>query len=195
MRKVEPCSPAALPPVPVDLRLERWHLTGVLRELRPRAQVYYRAADLTAKDRLRAWVRHLVLQAMGSPDLPQRTLCFALDKDVAFGPLDPIEPLRDLLALYERGWSEHSFFPATSWVLRGECRHSEDQRWSPACRGAAAWSGTGGDYVVIARTRMSRSVSAELTTRSMRLSAKLAEAIYGPLRASNRRSDENLRSF
>ena len=149
MRKVEPwLAEPALPAVPVDLQFDQWHLTGTLRDLRPHAQVCYRPADLTPKDRLRAWVRHLVLQAARCPGLPERTVLLSLDEDFAFAPLDPGAPLRALLGLYERGWSEPlRFFPATSWAFaEANARRTGKDRNPPAAAAQRAWSGNGGDY-------------------------------------------------
>lgn len=185
VRKVEPwLAEAPLPTVPIDLRLGKWHLTGSLPGLRQHAQVCYRAANLTAKDRLRAWLSHLVLQAVRSPAVPDRTLVFSLDEDFAFGPLDSIEPLRELLTWYERGWSEPlPFFPVTSWVFVEEsAKPPQDQRGSPAAAAQRAWSGSGGDYGGERAdpyvTLCFRGVDDPLD----HLFAELATAIYQPLR-------------
>ncbi|MDQ3624120.1 MAG: exodeoxyribonuclease V subunit gamma, partial [Verrucomicrobiota bacterium] len=106
-----------LPPLTVDLPLGDWHLRGTLHQLRPNALLEYRAADLRAKDRLRAWIHHLALNAVNAAGYPRTTLVFAHDKQLMFGPVDDArEQLAALLEIYGRGLRQPlRFFPETSW--------------------------------------------------------------------------------
>ena len=95
-------------------------LSGVLRNVTPQGLVIYRYARPTARDRLSAWLNHLVLCACLSPDqtaIEPRTLWFGDNASFALTPVAaPLERLAELLALYQVGLrTPLHFFPRSSW--------------------------------------------------------------------------------
>jgi exodeoxyribonuclease V gamma subunit len=53
-----------LAPIPVDHVLGEFRLTGEIRRLTARGSLHYRCASIKAKDLLRFWVQHLVVNAV-----------------------------------------------------------------------------------------------------------------------------------
>jgi len=111
----------------VDLRMQNLRLTGWLRSLTSAGLVSYRAAKLTAADRLSLWVLHLVLNVLAPAGCPARSRHLALDRDLEFPPLaDAAERLSRLLAAYREGLRRPlKFYPEASLayveqIARGE---------------------------------------------------------------------------
>ena len=50
-------------PVPVDHALGEFRLTGEIRRLTANGSLHYRCASIKAKDLLRFWIQHLVVNA------------------------------------------------------------------------------------------------------------------------------------
>lgn len=105
-----------LPPLEVDLPLAGLRLVGRLDRVGSHALIRYRYTKLKAKDRLRAWLEHLVLNAAASAGYPRRTILFASDATVTYEPLaDAAADLARLGELYRRGLSAPlRFFPESS---------------------------------------------------------------------------------
>jgi exodeoxyribonuclease V gamma subunit len=105
-----------LPPLSVDFTADQFRVGGVLHDVYPAALLRYRSATIKAKDLLRAWIGHLMLQVSATGDLPRRTLLFGDDALIEFRPVNAAAAiLQDLLALYEEGLQTPlPFFPETS---------------------------------------------------------------------------------
>lgn len=65
---------AKLPDLEVDLALAGFHLSGVLADLRPDHYLRYRPSAIKAKDYIRAWIFHLVLNLVGEAGHPRQTV-------------------------------------------------------------------------------------------------------------------------
>ena len=111
---------------PVDLVIEAFHLTGRVRDICPDRLIRYRYAALKAEDRLRIWIQHLALNAVGEAGYPRESLLIGLENGKwaawEYGPVDnPIEHLDRLLSLYWKGLKRPlHFFPRCAWIYAEE---------------------------------------------------------------------------
>ncbi|MCG6862491.1 MAG: exodeoxyribonuclease V subunit gamma [Chromatiaceae bacterium] len=123
VRRLEGRLTGALEPIEVDLLLAGFRLQGQLGELRPTGLLDYRFGVLKAKDRLRVWVRHLVLNLLEPDGIEPRSTYVAMDQTLTLLPVeDPAELLTDLLTLRWKGLSRPlAFFPESAliWVENG----------------------------------------------------------------------------
>jgi exodeoxyribonuclease V gamma subunit len=126
-----------------DLDIGGYRLTGTLDPLLPSGQLLYRCARMRENDRIRSWIRHLVLGASGSGHL-QETRLVMLDRAVSYTPVaDASKHLETLLSLYRQGLSQPlPFFPRASTAWAAKAGKSERERLEAA--GAAWREGYGG---------------------------------------------------
>lgn len=110
-----------------------WRIHAGFADLRPDGLVRHRYDALRARDRLEAWLPHLLLCADPAPGVAPRTTWLGRDEGFVLHPVDAArEVLGALIALYDRGLREPLyFFPKSAWayLCDGE---------SPA-RARAAW--------------------------------------------------------
>ncbi len=94
---------AGHPPARLDICLSldaaRTTLTGSLESLYPAGQLFFRCANIKTRDRLRAWLHHLVLNAAEQPVPGRRTLLLGRDGTSACGEMDRQKALGLLAAL------------------------------------------------------------------------------------------------
>jgi exodeoxyribonuclease V gamma subunit len=115
--------PAENPPMrcPFEIDLPPFRVAGELTSLYPEAMVIYRLARLRPSDLLNAFIRHLVLNAVGRGDLPAVTRLICKDEMWEFGASEPAAAktaLGDYLALYWKGLrSPLPFFSRTSFAF------------------------------------------------------------------------------
>ncbi|MGZ3594128.1 MAG: exodeoxyribonuclease V subunit gamma, partial [Syntrophales bacterium] len=78
----------------------------------------FRYARLKATDFLQAWLRQLVLNAIGNDDYPRRGFLFGSGGSCEYTPVDkPEEILQRLLKAYATGLSKPlKFFPESAWA-------------------------------------------------------------------------------
>ena len=114
-----------LAPLDFDLTLEGFRLTGRLDRIWPERMILYRCAKLKAKDRLRAWIEHLVLNAVRQWDTPLQTLLIMTDASNTFAPVENAAAiLANLLDLYWQGLTAPlRFFPASAMA------YADKQKW------------------------------------------------------------------
>mgnify|MGYP001271738839 CR=1 FL=1 len=105
-----------LAPLQIDLRLANGILSGRLDGVWPRAMIRYRMAGLKAKDRIRAWIAHLVLNAAAQDPYPRETKLIMTNGVIGYHPVDNAAGcLETLLKLYRMGLSMPlRFFPESS---------------------------------------------------------------------------------
>ena len=118
-------------------------LDGRLDRLLPSGQLLWRCARMREKDRIRAWVCHLVLGASGT-SRPQETRLVMLDRTVRYTPAaDAACCLETMLSLYRQGLREPlPFFPRASMAWAAKAGREERERLDAA---VAAWrEGYGG---------------------------------------------------
>ena len=109
-----------LAPLDVDLSISGFRLTGRIDDLYPDKMVQYRYAKIKAKDRIRTWVRHLVLNCDHLPGYPRTSMVAGMDKAWTAWEYGPVENAEEILArLLERYWEglmkPLHFFPESSW--------------------------------------------------------------------------------
>jgi len=143
-------------PVPVDYTLGEFRLTGEIRRLTANGSLHYRCASIKAKDLLRLWIQHVVLNTV----LPLRTINHQLprlstapaavlvgrEQVLSFPSLDRApEILAGLLDLYWKGLTRPlKFFPQTSWAYAEAAlkRESGRSKQDPAAVARASWEGS-----------------------------------------------------
>jgi exodeoxyribonuclease V gamma subunit len=105
-----------LAPVDIDLELGGFKLTGRLDRIWPERLVRYRLAKIKARDQVRTWIEHLVLNAARKDGYPRESLLFMGDGSKAFSPVDnAADILVTILALYWEGLMKPlRFFPASA---------------------------------------------------------------------------------
>ncbi|MCP3950660.1 MAG: hypothetical protein GY697_00335, partial [Desulfobacterales bacterium] len=96
-------------------------IRGTLDTLYPRGQLFYRCARLKAKDRLNAWIHHLLLNSREKDPPPRETIVLGKDNQAIFTPLEPAQAqatLEDLVDFFRNGLeSPLCFFPETSYAF------------------------------------------------------------------------------
>lgn len=101
--------------------LPHFSLSGQLSQLWQIQQVYYRCAKAKGKDYIRAWLQHLVLNAVHkiNPSLPNTTIFVMEDMVKIFAPVANSESiLQKLLEYYWRGLRQPlHFFAESSFIF------------------------------------------------------------------------------
>lgn len=116
-----------LQPLEVDLAVSGFRLTGIIDTLYPERLLRYRYARLKARDRLKVWIHHLVLNSLKVYNYPQRSLLVSLDPNNNKEPVwaaceySPVENGEEILGMllgaYWAGLVKPlHFFPESSWV-------------------------------------------------------------------------------
>jgi exodeoxyribonuclease V gamma subunit len=114
-----------LEPLPVDLQIDQFHITGKITGIYPQYLVQYRYAKVSGKDRLRLWLQHLLLNLIRTNDYPENSLLIGLHPESKSPEwvgweLQPIPAskalLAELLQLYWQGLVRPlHFFPESAW--------------------------------------------------------------------------------
>lgn len=114
-----------LAPLDFDLDLAGFRLTGRLDRIWPDRMIRYRCTKLKAKDRLRAWIEHLVLNAVRQRNYPRKTLLIMTDGSNTFSPVeDAAAILEILLGMYRQGLTAPlRFFPASAMA------YADKEKW------------------------------------------------------------------
>jgi exodeoxyribonuclease V gamma subunit len=107
-----------LEPAVIDITLGGFHLTGRLSGLYGEGLLYYHTAKMKGRDRLRAWITHLVLNHLNKETAPCQTFLFFEDKAYRYVPVDaPESHLCALLDAYWQGLGKPiHFFPESSLI-------------------------------------------------------------------------------
>lgn len=139
VQRLQACSAVEAEPIEVDLSLAGHRLQGQLGDLHTTGLIDYRFGRLSAKDRLRAWVRHLVLNLLAPRGIQASSLFIARDLTLRLAPVpDAGDLLADLLELRRQGLSRPlAFFPesALAWMENGYGSgfdHAWSGRYNPA---------------------------------------------------------------
>jgi exodeoxyribonuclease V gamma subunit len=93
-----------------------FRLSGKIDGIWPGKKISYRCAKLKAKDEIRTWIEHLVLNALAPESHPRESLLIMKDTSVTYKQVDnPIDLLRSFLDCYWKGLQMPlRFFPGTS---------------------------------------------------------------------------------
>jgi exodeoxyribonuclease V gamma subunit len=107
-----------LPPLDIDLTIRKFRLYGRLTEIWPHRMCRFRCAKQKAKDLVRLWIEHLVLNAADADQYPETSKLIMADRTTSFKPVeDPIAILGQLLELYQLGLTKPlPFFPESSFA-------------------------------------------------------------------------------
>jgi exodeoxyribonuclease V gamma subunit len=112
----ETCGSPCLEPFAFDQALGSFRLSGKLDGIRRDSKVSYRCAKLKAKDQIRCWIEHLVLNAFAPPGYPRESVLIMTDGARLFEPVE--EAAAILTALLDAYWEglrlPLRFFPTTS---------------------------------------------------------------------------------
>lgn len=106
--------------VVLELDDPRLSISGKIKSLYTQGQIFYRCANIKAKDRLRAWIWHLVLHSCGEGSGPGKTIVIGRDAQLAYAPLPQalaVDILKNLAGFFVHGLSlPLPFFPETSYA-------------------------------------------------------------------------------
>ncbi len=117
IRKIQPHIAGGLQePLMVDIDIDGFHLTGRLVNIYPEGLVSYRLAKVKGRDRLRAWISHLVLNHLREDTVVRKTTLVCEDRTFRYSPVEDTETcLRNLLIIYWRSLRKPlHFFPESS---------------------------------------------------------------------------------
>lgn len=113
-----------LDPLPVDLALGPYRITGTLGYIWPVALLRHKGAKCSGRDQVRLWIEHLLLNLLAQEGYPVASILVATDVSLRFEPVpDPLVQLETLLGLYGQGLREPlRFFPRTAaaYAVKGE---------------------------------------------------------------------------
>lgn len=142
-----------LPPLEISLELEEFTLTGKLLDIYEGGLVFYRYGRVNAKDQLRAWLSHLILNCHEDTHAPKESVLAGLDsldrgnwRGWKFQPVvDGKSLLLGLLRVYWYGLQKPlHFFPESAFTFAEMLITRKSER--RALRSARAkWLGTGRD--------------------------------------------------
>ncbi|MDD2851434.1 MAG: exodeoxyribonuclease V subunit gamma [Desulfuromonadaceae bacterium] len=105
-----------LPPLDVDLTIGEFRLYGRINTLLPERLLRFRSSKLSAKDQVKLWLEHLILNAVADEGYPKKSTLIMLNETVALRPVaDSKNSLEELLRLYWQGLTlPLHFFPRSS---------------------------------------------------------------------------------
>jgi exodeoxyribonuclease V gamma subunit len=114
--------------VSVDISAGGFHLTGRLVNIYPEALVFYRPAKAKGRDRLKAWISHLVLNHLHEPTAVRKTILVCEDRTFRYSPVeDKGEHLCNLLDIYWEGLRKPLlFFPESSLAYAEQAAKGAD---------------------------------------------------------------------
>jgi exodeoxyribonuclease V gamma subunit len=132
-------------PVQVDHMLGDFRLTGEIRRLTAKGLLHYRCASIKARDLLRMWVHHLVLNTVLNGGRHTEAVLVGRDEVLRVPSLEgAAELLAGLLELYWRGLTRPlKFFPQTAWayVEAAQKKESGGSKQDPSGVARLSWEG------------------------------------------------------
>jgi exodeoxyribonuclease V gamma subunit len=107
-----------LAPLDINMEISGFMLTGRIDSIHTGGLTHFRYVRLKAMDFLQAWLRQLVLNAIGNDAYPRRSFLFGSDGACEYSPVDEArEILEKLLKTYGTGLCKPlKFFPESSWA-------------------------------------------------------------------------------
>lgn len=113
---------SALAPLDFDLKVGSFRLAGRLDRIWPDRMIRYRCAKMKARDHIRAWLEHLLLNAVAEDGYPRETMLLMTDKSVTFRQVENAAAiLQTILDLYWEGLTVPlRFFPASALEYAGK---------------------------------------------------------------------------
>ncbi|MCP3866582.1 MAG: exodeoxyribonuclease V subunit gamma [Gammaproteobacteria bacterium] len=124
----------SLAPLNVDIALGDFRIQGQLRHRQHSGLTNYRFGKLKCRDRLAAWIRHLILNVLAPNDSGRESCFVAEDCTMKLQPVDnPAELLQDLLEMRWRGLQlPLPFFPESSlgWYIHETYGSEFEHAWA-----------------------------------------------------------------
>jgi len=126
-----------LSPLDVDLKIGEFRIHGRIANILPELLLRYRSSKLSAKDQVKLWIEHLILNTADAVGYPKRSGLIMLDDSVTLQPVaDGEAQLKLLLDRYWEGLTAPlHFFPRSSLEYA--------KKWKIS---AAEYAWKGGDY-------------------------------------------------
>lgn len=120
-----------LEPVPFEVNVAGYTVTGELSSLDNRGCISFRSAQCNGKDILNLWIHHLILNLIRPRGVDLVSFHVGKDKILSFPPIDqPEHHLEPLLRSFQQGQQEPlHFYPKTSYAWASA---KEEQRMSKA---------------------------------------------------------------
>jgi len=103
-------------PLVISITVDGFHLTGRFVNIYPGGLVSYRPSKTKGRDRLRAWISHLVLNHFCEHQAVRKTILVCEDRTFRYSPVEDTETcLRNFLNIYWKGLQKPlHFFPESS---------------------------------------------------------------------------------
>jgi exodeoxyribonuclease V gamma subunit len=105
-----------LPPLDLDLAIGAFRLSGRIGSLLPDRLLRYRGSKLSARDQIKVWIEHLVLNCSNSEAYPRESTLLMRNEGVNLVPVaESAVLLEELLEYYWQGLTRPlHFFPRSS---------------------------------------------------------------------------------
>ena len=137
-----------LPDLTVHLPLGDFTITGKIKNIYGDGMVFARYAKLKAKDYLKAWVYHLVLNCLGADGYPAKSFLAGVNKPAEglltaweFPPVqDCQDRLQELLEIYRKGLcTPIRFFPESALQFMSALQKKPDEEAAALSAAAKKW--------------------------------------------------------
>jgi exodeoxyribonuclease V gamma subunit len=155
-------------------------LTGTLANLGPSGMVDYRMSGTNVPLRVRAWIRHLALNAFAPPGVGRVSRCVTQQCVLTFQPVpDARERLVELLGLYWHGLhAPLHFFPRSAWACaKGDSESKVRTIWQGSKYDEDASPGECGDPYFQLAFRGTDPLDAEFDRAARTMFAPMLEAM------------------
>ncbi|HIJ86875.1 MAG TPA: exodeoxyribonuclease V subunit gamma [Desulfuromonadales bacterium] len=120
-----------LPPLDVDLNIGAFRLYGRIAAILPQRLLHYRSSKLAAKDQVKLWLEHLIVNFVADETYPKQSTLIMLNGSVDLLPVaDSKTHLERLLQRYWQGLTKPlHFFPRSSlaYAEKGKISAAEAQ--------------------------------------------------------------------
>ncbi|OPY09728.1 MAG: RecBCD enzyme subunit RecC [Syntrophus sp. PtaB.Bin001] len=137
-----------LPALDIELEVNGFRITGQLEGFRSPGLVLYRYAAIKAKDHLKLWIMHLLLQATSGPEGNGReSLLLGKDGAWTYSPVEaPLSRLEEIIGIYQEGLCRPlHFFPESSLAYVESLRKSggcnDESEEAALDKARTAWEG------------------------------------------------------
>ncbi len=145
-----------LDPLEIDLQLGGMHLTGQVGPIYPHGLIHFRYAKTTARDLLRLWITHLLLNQCRSDLYPRKSIYAGLESNqwqergwASFSYSPVKDPEIHLAGLLDRYWSglraPLQFYPESSYIYAREILSKRSSDEQAMLKAKTSWLGS--DYV------------------------------------------------
>ena len=130
--------------VEVDTNVNGHRLWGRIGEIYERGLIHYRFADLRARDHLRLWLYHLVINVIAEGAMPVRSFLCGRDSQWMYRPVENAqEYLGRLIELYIEGLKRPAkFFPESSFVYASKLKRGRQSGAQALQSAKRVWEGS-----------------------------------------------------